>query len=418
MSVRVTTLPSGLRVATDEMTTVETVSLGMWVDVGTRHEAREINGVAHLLEHMAFKGTARRSALRIAEEIEAVGGQLNAYTAREQTAYYAKILKEDLALGVDLLADILQHSVFDEAELKRERTVVLQEIGQAQDTPDDIVFDHFQLAAFPDQSLGRPVLGSAEIVSSLSRDTIRGYMAGHYGASNMVLAAAGKLEHARVVDLALRAFDALPAERKTATDAARYTGGEKRDERALEQVHMVIGLGGLPYGDPDYYAAAVFSTLFGGGMSSRLFQEVREKRGLVYSIYSFAGSYRDGGLFGVYAGTGEDDVAEVVPVVCDQFHRAAAEIGAEEMQRARAQLKASLLMSLESTSSRAEQMANHLLIHGRVLTTEELVARVEAVDEAAVRRVVKRLLATPPTLAAVGPLRRLEPLDAIARRLA
>ncbi|MBM3597101.1 MAG: insulinase family protein [Alphaproteobacteria bacterium] len=418
MTVRTNTLSNGLRIVTDDMPGVETASLGVWVGVGTRHEPREVNGVAHLLEHMAFKGTKRRSALQIAQEIEAVGGHLNAYTSREQTAYYAKVLKEDVGLGIDMLADILQHSVFDESELQRERAVVLQEIGQAYDTPDDIIFDYFQTAAFPNQALGRPVLGSAEIVSSLSRDAIRGYMSGHYGARNMVLAAAGKLDHAHVAELAARAFDALPAERSAATDIAHYTGGEQREERDLEQAHIVLGFEGIPYDDPDYYALAVFSTLFGGGMSSRLFQEVREKRGLVYSIYSFSASYRDGGLFGVYAGTGEKEVRELIPVVCEEFRRALDKIDAEEINRARAQLKASLLMSLESTGARSEQIANHLLIYGRVLTTDELVRRVEAVDEAAVRRVVKRLLASRPALAAVGPLSQLEPLDAIATRLA
>lgn len=418
MTVRTNTLSNGLRIVTDDMPGVETASLGVWVGVGTRHEPREVNGVAHLLEHMAFKGTKRRSALQIAQEIEAVGGHLNAYTSREQTAYYAKVLKEDVGLGIDMLADILQHSVFDEFELQRERAVVLQEIGQAYDTPDDIIFDYFQTAAFPNQALGRPVLGSAEIVSSLSRDAIRGYMSGHYGARNMVLAAAGKLDHAHVAELAARAFDALPAERSAATDIAHYTGGEQREERDLEQAHIVLGFEGIPYDDPDYYALAVFSTLFGGGMSSRLFQEVREKRGLVYSIYSFSASYRDGGLFGVYAGTGEKEVRELIPVVCEEFRRALDKIDAEEINRARAQLKASLLMSLESTGARSEQIANHLLIYGRVLTTDELVRRVEAVDEAAVRRVVKRLLASRPALAAVGPLSQLEPLDAIATWLA
>ncbi|MBM3571166.1 MAG: insulinase family protein [Alphaproteobacteria bacterium] len=418
MTVKITTLGNGLRVATDHMSTVETVSLGMWVGVGTRHEPREFNGVAHLLEHMAFKGTKRRSAQAIAQEIEAVGGHLNAYTSREQTAYYAKILKEDVDLGVDILADILQHSVFEEAELQRERTVVLQEIGQAHDTPDDIVFDHFQLAAFPNQALGRPVLGSAEIVSGLSREAVRGYMAGHYGAANSVLAAAGRVEHERFVDLAARAFGSFPAERTSATDSARYHGGETRDERDLEQIHLVLGFDGLAFADPHYYAMAVFSTLFGGGMSSRLFQEIREKRGLVYTIYSFSASFRDGGLFGIYAGTGEGEIGDLMPVVCDQLHRATGPVAGDEISRARAQLKASLLMSLESTSARVEQIANQLLIHGRVLTTEELVARVEAVDAAAVRRVAGRVIASKPTLAAVGPLAKLESLDAIAARLA
>ena len=321
MTVRLSTLPGGFRIVTDRMDAVETVSLGVWVDIGTRHEPAAINGVAHLLEHMAFKGTERRSALAIAEEIEAVGGHLNAYTSREHTAYYAKVLKEDTALAVDILADILQHSVFDPAELERERTVILQEIGQANDTPDDIVFDFFQERAYPDQAMGRPVLGSPEVIRRLSRDAVVAYLRDHYGAERMVLSAAGNLEHDRLVDLAARLLSEVPRERQVSTEPARYTGGDFRQGRDLEQLHLVLGFPGLPLGHPDYYAATVLSTAFGGGMSSRLFQEVREQRGLVYAIHSFAHGYRDGGLFGIYAGTGEEEAAELAPVLCEEALR-------------------------------------------------------------------------------------------------
>src|SRR6266550_102270 len=287
MTVRLSTLPSGLRVATDRIETVDTVSLGIWVDVGTRHEPPEINGVAHFLEHMAFKGTNRRSARGIAEEIEAVGGHLNAYTSRESTAYYARVLKEDVPLALDILADILQNSTFDPEELERERTVILQEIGQANDTPDDIIFDNFQERAFPEQPMGRPVLGRPEIIRQLSREAVMGYLREHYGAARMILSAAGNLDHDRFVDLAATLLSGMTAERAIATEPARYVGGDHREARDLEQLHLVLGFPGLPLGDPDYYAATVLSTAFGGGMSSRLFQEVREKRGLVYSIHSF-----------------------------------------------------------------------------------------------------------------------------------
>src|SRR5271167_1275766 len=213
MTVRVSTLANGLQVATDQINTVDTVSLGIWVDVGTRHEPAEINGVAHFLEHMAFKGTARRSALAIAEEIEAVGGHLNAYTSRESTAYYAKVLKEDVPLALDILSDILQNSTFQPEEIERERAVILQEIGQANDTPDDIVFDHFQECAYPDQAMGRPVLGSPEIIRKLSRDSVVSYLKDHYGAKRMVLAAAGHLDHDRIVGIADNLLGGLPAER-------------------------------------------------------------------------------------------------------------------------------------------------------------------------------------------------------------
>src|ERR1700730_8201288 len=249
MTTQLSTLTNGLRVATDRVDTVDTVSLGIWIDVGTRHQPAEINAAAHFLEQLAFKGTERRSALAIAEEIEAVGGHLNAYTSRESTAYYAKVLKEDIPLALDILSDILQHSTFDPEELERERTVILQEIGQANDTPDDIIFDYFQECAYPEQAMGRPVLGRPEIIRELSRDAVVSYLRDHYGAQRMVLAAAGNLEHGRLVDLADTLLSDLPAERSAATEPARYTGGDRREHRALEQLHLVLGFP-APAGDP------------------------------------------------------------------------------------------------------------------------------------------------------------------------
>jgi len=418
MTTELATLANGLRIVTDRIDTVDTASVGLWVDVGTRHEAPEVNGAAHFLEHMAFKGTERRSARAIAEEIEAVGGHLNAYTSRESTAYYAKVLKEDVPLALDILADILMNSTFDPAEFERERTVILQEIGQANDTPDDIIFDHFQECAFPDQAMGRPVLGSPEIIRQLSREAVIAYLRDHYGAARMVLSASGNLDHDRFVDLADRLLSAMPAERAITTEPARYIGGEYRQGRDLEQLHVVLGFPGLVLGDPDYYAAAVLSTAFGGGMSSRLFQEVREKRGLVYTIHSFTHSFRDGGLFGIYAGTGEADAEELMPVLCDETMRLADGLTEVELARAKAQMKAGLLMSLESTGARCEQMAQHMLIHGTPFDPADLVRRLEAVDDAAIGRVVAGWRAAPPTLAALGPVGRLEDFERLRARLA
>ncbi len=418
MEVETTVLANGLTVMSDRMESVETVSLGVWVSAGTRYEVPEQSGVSHLLEHMAFKGTERRSARAIAEEIEAVGGQLNAYTAREVTAYYAKVLKEDISLAVDILADILQHSAMDEEELARERAVVLQEIGQANDTPDDIIFDYFQETAFPGQPLGRPVLGSAEVVERVPRDVLLAYMGHHYGPRRMVLAASGKLEHARLVELAGEAFSALPPAAPPPPESGAYAGGSFRSDKELEQVHLVIGLEGLSHHDPDYYALQVFSTLLGGGMSSRLFQEVREKRGLVYTIHSFASSFADCGLFGIYAGTGEAEVAELVPVVCEELARAGSEASEVEIARATAQLRAGILMGLESPGSRCEQIAQQMLVFGRAIPTSETIRKIEAVDKAAVARVARRLIASRPTVAALGPLSRLESYDTLVARLA
>ncbi len=412
--VRVTTLDNGLRVATDFMPHVETVSIGVWIGVGTRNESAGVNGIAHLLEHMAFKGTARRDARQIAEEIESVGGHLNAYTGRENTAYFAKIMKGDVALAVDILSDILQHSMFDNDELARERAVVLQEIGQAQDTPDDLIFDVFQSQAFPDQPLGRPVLGLPDIVATLSRDALFDYLGAHYRGGDMVLAAAGNVDHDTLVALAGEAFATLQPGANGKVDAARYAGGDYREDRDLEQVHMLLGFRGASFHDADFYDQSVLSNLLGGGMSSRLFQEVREKRGLAYAIHSFTSSFTDDGIFGVYAGTGESEAAELVPVVCGELARLADTMTEDETARSRTQLKANLLMSLESTSMRCEQLAQHLLIFGRVISVAELTAKIDAVDAAAVTQAAGRLLtAEPPTFAALGPLSSVTSFDDI-----
>jgi predicted Zn-dependent peptidase len=286
--IRITTLANGLRVATDFLPTVETVSLGVWVGAGTRFETPEVNGVAHLLEHMLFKGTTARNAREIAEHIEAVGGHMNAYTSRECTAYYVRILKEDAVLAVDVLADILQHSLFDAAELQRERTVILQEIAQVNDTPDDLVFDNYQACAFSGQPLGRPVLGDAAHVRDMPRSAILDYLGTHYHAGSMLLVAAGNLEHDRLVALAEAKFGGLPSGQSIVPERAHYVGGEIRDPRDLEQVHLALGFRGVSLTDDDFHAVSVMSNLFGGGMSSRLFQEIREKRGLAYSIDTFA----------------------------------------------------------------------------------------------------------------------------------
>jgi predicted Zn-dependent peptidase len=416
MTVQLTTLPNGLRVVTDSMDTVESASIGVWVGVGARHETVMVNGVSHLLEHMAFKGTRRRSARAIAEEIENVGGHLNAWTSREGTAYYARVLAADVPLAVDILADILQHSTFEPDELERERAVIVQEIGQAEDTPDDIIFDRFQEAAYPGQPLGRPVLGSEERVRNMSRDAIAGYMSENYTAPVMVLAAAGKVEHERMVELGERLFGGLPKRNGPSFDPARYLGGERLENRNLEQVHLVLGFEGVSFSDPDYYALMVAANVLGGGMSSRLFQEIRERRGLVYSIYAYAGSYLDGGLLSIYAGTGQENLKELVPAVCDELLKLGEGATDAEIARTRAQIKSGILMGLESTSARVERLGQHTLTYGYPLPIDEVVARIEAVDSTAIGRVLRRVIATKPTVAAMGSIAELERMGDIAAR--
>lgn len=417
-SVRITTLDNGLRIISDEMSSVETASAGVWIEAGARLEAPKLNGVSHMLEHMTFKGTRKRSAQAIAEEIEDVGGHINAYTSRENTAYYAKVLKDDLGLAIDVVADLVQNAVLDEDELERERGVILQEINQANDTPDDVIFDLFQDACYPDQALGRPVLGTLDGITSMPRDDIMNFMSDHYRTGSMVLSAAGKFEHDQLIDLASQHITQPTATSMGDTQGpAKYVGGDIRENRDIEQVHLLMGFEGFSYVDDDFYAASVMSMLFGGGMSSRLFQEVREKRGLVYSVYSFITAYADGGVFGIYAGTGEKDVAELIPVVCDEIGKLDQSVGAEELNRAKAQLKSSILMSLESTSSRAEQLARQLMIFGRPIPADEAVAKIEAVDVEAIKNVSARIFQGTPTLAALGPIANVEDFDKISSRL-
>jgi predicted Zn-dependent peptidase len=417
MAVQVTTLSNGLKVATDTMSSVETVSVGVWVAAGTRHETADVNGISHLLEHMAFKGTARRSAQMIAEEMDNVGGQLNAYTSRDHTAYYAKVLKEDVRLAVDILADILLNSSMDGEELAREQHVVVQEINQADDTPDDIIFDYFQSAAFPNQPMGWPVLGREEIVRAVTPERLRTYMAGNYAADNMVASASGAVDHATFVALAEQAFAALPRRSAVMEVAGQYAGGDLRQARDLEQIHVVLGYGGVAHSDPDFYNLGALSTLLGEGMSSRLFQEIREKRGLAYSVFSNTQSFSDTGLFSIYLGTGQEDVGKLVPVLRDEIKKVAERVSDDEVKRARAQIKAGLLMSLESPGSRCAQSARQIMVYGRPLTTAEIIAKVEDVNAAGITRVAQRIFAGTPTLAALGESKSLDGLAALHARI-
>jgi predicted Zn-dependent peptidase len=416
--IQVTQLPNGLTVVTERMERVETVSFGAYVGTGSRSETAAENGVSHFLEHMAFKGTNTRSAAAIAEEVEAVGGQINAYTAREQTAYYIKVLKEDAPLAVDIIGDILTHSTFETQELERERGVILQEIGQANDTPDDIIFDHFQEVAYPDQPLGRPILGSEDGIRQMPRATLTGYMNQHYGVGNVVIAAAGNLRHEVILDLVGRHFADLPSSVSPARVSASYEGGEFRQVRDLDQVHVVLGFPSVGYKHEDYYPTMLLSSVLGGGMSSRLFQEVREKRGLVYSIYAFNAPYADGGLFGIYAGTGEQEVEELVPVTLEELRKVQSEVTEAELARARSQVKAGLLMSLESTGSRCEQLARQIQVYGRIVPVQETISRINAVTPADIQRAAARQFRGAPTLAAIGPVGRLPGLDHVASALA
>jgi predicted Zn-dependent peptidase len=418
MTTEITTLPSGLRIITDSMPHLATASLGVWVGAGSRHERTNEHGLSHLLEHMAFKGTRRRSARDIAEEIESAGGDLNAATGTEHTSYFAHVLAADAALALDILADILTESTFDQGELEREKGVILQEIGAVEDTPDDLVFDMFGAAAFPDQPIGRPILGTKEQVSAFGRDAIGAFLDTHYHSGATVIAAAGAITHEAIRDEAFERFAGLPVHAGSPAHAkARYAGGEIRLKRRLEQAHIVVGFEGVPYGDAEFYAIQVFANIVGGGMSSRLFQEVRETRGLAYSIHAFHWGYSDAGLLGFYAATGAKDVAELIPIALDCLGEAAQSLTDAELRRAKAQMKVSLLAALESPAARAEQIARQLIAFGRVLTLDEITARIDALDVAQIRRAGARVLQSPPTVAAIGPVAKVLTPDRVATRL-
>lgn len=418
MTVEVTRLDNGLTVATEAMPHIESAAIGVWVGAGSRSERDGEHGISHLLEHMAFKGTKRRTARQIAEEIEAVGGELNAATSVENTYYYARVLGDDVPLAADILGDILLESAFDPEELKREQHVIVQEIGAADDTPDDKVFDLFQSAAWPEQSIGKPILGTVDTVRGFGAPALRTYLGAHYRAPQMVLSAAGAVDHATVVALAEEKLAGLPTSDGPDDPPARYFGGERREERDLQETQIVLGFEGRRYGSADYYAAQLLASVLGGGMSSRLFQEIRESRGLCYSIYAFHWGFVDTGLMGVHVATGEGDVPELVDVLTAELAKAAAAITDTEVERSRAQMRAGLLMSRESAASRASQMARQILVYHRPLTMPEILSRIDAVSAADVRRVAEEVIrGMPPTLAAIGPLQGLVRLDDIAGRL-
>jgi predicted Zn-dependent peptidase len=417
MKVEITKLPNGLTVVTDPMPQLESAAVGVWVDCGARHETKPIMGVSHMLEHMAFKGTERRSARALAEEIEAVGGFLNAYTSREQTAFHARTLKADVPLAVDILSDILTRPTFEQGELERERQVVLQEIGQAHDTPDDIIFDYLQSAAYPNQPMGWPILGDESTVGAFTREHLQTYMGANYRAGSMTFIASGAVEHDRMVALVADHFAGLPRGVAPKGERARYGGSDVRVEEELEQVHVTYGFPGVASADDDIYVAQVYVTALGGGMSSRLFQEAREKRGLCYSIYAFAHSFADGGYIGVYTGTGATEAAEISAVVAGEMASLAETASDAEIARAKAQLRSGMLMGLERPAARTEQIAGQMLAYGRVLPIEEVTERLDAIDAAAVRRFGERIMrAGCPTTAAVGPVGKLESHASFARR--
>jgi predicted Zn-dependent peptidase len=418
MSVAVTKLKSGLTVVTDDMPHLHTASLGVWIGAGSRHELPHEHGIAHMLEHMAFKGTRRRSARQIAEEIEAVGGDLNAATSVESTGYFARVLKADVPLALDVLSDILTDPTFVPEEVAREQGVIVQEIGAVGDTPDDLVFERLQETAFPGQPIGRAILGTPETVRSFDGDALRGYLARNYRAPDMVVVGAGAVTHEQIVDEAEQRLGSFAGPGNPKPDAASFGGGTRLEARDLEQVHIAVALEGLPARDPEIHALQVFTGALGGGMSSRLFQQVREQRGLCYTIQAFHMPYVDTGLFALYAGTDAADVPELMRVSVAEIADATETLTEAEVARVKAQMKAGLLMALESSEARASQLARQMLIHGRPIPLDEIIAKVDAVTVERARAAGRALIGRGRiAMSALGPGRGLENAATIAESL-
>lgn len=416
-NTNITTLSNGLRIVTRMMPGLHSATLGIWITAGGRDERAEQNGVAHFLEHMAFKGTARRSALQIAEEIEDVGGYINAYTSRDTTAYYARVLSADTELALDVISDIVLNPSFDQREIEVERGVILQEIGQALDTPDDVIFDWLQEAAYPDQALGRPILGPVEKVSGFGRTDLSGFVTEHYGPGQMILAAAGDVNHDEIVRQAERIFGHLAARRNPLRAVARWQGSETRHIKTLEQAHFALGFEGPGFQSPDYYPAQIWTMIMGGGMSSRLFQKIREERGLCYTIFAQSGFHDDTGMMTIYAGTAGEDIAELAMLTVDELRRSIDGLSNAEISRAKTQLKAGTLMGLESSPGQAERIARSLAIWGRVPDPSEAASRIDNVTQADLIEYASKLISRRPAMALYGPAERAPSLDELSARL-
>ncbi len=405
-------------VVSDNMEHLESASIGVWVKSGSRCENDDEHGISHMLEHMAFKGTKKRSPKQIVEEIENVGGQLNASTSIEHTGYYARILKDDVGLASDILADILQNSTFDIKELAREKQVIVQEIGASHDDPDDLVHDLFLEVAYPDQAIGRPILGTVESVGNFSANKIRAYMDRNYVGDRMIVAAAGNVNHDKLVKNIEASFINISKSGAPEPKKAIYVGGDKRLITKHEQAHVVLGMAGRAYNSDGFYAVQILTEILGGGMSSRLFQEIREKRGLCYSVYAFHWAFADSGVFGVAADTGSELVGELVMVIIDELKRAVDDIQEEEVIRVRNKIRAGLLMSLENPSIRASQLARQQILWGRAIPMAETVDRISKISAKRVKDVAKDIIDNATlSVAAVGPLEKMPSYEAMMKRL-
>lgn len=417
---KITTLNNGLRIATDSMNDIESVAISFWVGAGSRNETKENNGISHFLEHMAFKGTENRTAKEIAEQFDNIGGKINAFTSKERTVYHAKVLQENIEEAFEIMADILQNSIFDKEELEKERGVILQEISMTNDTPDDIIFDYFSETAYKNQPYGRSILGPTTNIKNFQSSDLQNYMQHNYGFNNIVVAACGKINHQQIVDLSVKYLQKINNNKISQPEKAKYNGGEFRKAKDLEQTHLIIGLQGVHNQSDEHYAASVLALILGGGMSSRLFQEVREKRGLAYSIYSYSSCSYDTGTFCFYSATSPEKVNELIAAACGEIIKCAEDITEEELARAIMQFKASILMSKENVVSRANKMGSNLLTYNHIIDEQEIIKKLQNLKVNDIKKLMSKILfgGKNITFTALGKVNNIMSYEKICEKLA
>jgi len=402
VSARLHRLPNGVTIAVEPMASVETVAVGLYADVGSRSEPEGLSGLAHMVEHMVFKGAGSRDARAIAEAIEDKGGSINAWTARDHTVFHARMLADDIALGLDLIADLVRAPHFNADELEREKEVVLSELGESRDTPDDIIFDHLSAAAFGSQPLGLPVLGDENSIAAITVSALQDWIGQQYLPDRLVIAAAGKVDEDALLRLVERRFGDLDQAEAVSSTSASFMSGTRHDNRRFDQLHLAFAHKAPAYRDGDLHAMALFASAAGGGMSSRLFQELREERGLAYSVYAWAQPYIDTGMFGVYCAAQQEKGAEAFTLAREVLARTAETLDEAELARAKTQAKAGLLMGLESVATRCDHLARQIQIHGRIVPAAETVASIDAVSVGDARNAGQAALSGPIAVASVG----------------
>ena len=416
-NIRITTLPNKIRIITETQPSADSISLGVWVGVGSRYETKTQSGISHFLEHMAFKGTTSRSALQIAKEIEDVGGIINAYTGQDMTAYYTRILKKQLPIGLDIISDIVQHSIMDEKELNTEKGVIIQELNMYKDQPKHVAWVNFDETAYPNQPLGRDIGGDPKVIQNMTPKIMLDYMHSHYTTDKIIISAVGDLDHDTFVKKCEKLFTDLSTEPGIIPQAAHYEGGYKYVKKKHEQVNLMIGFEGTSHRSPDLWTSKLLATILGGGMTSRLFQEIREKLGLVYTVHAASSCESDTGIFYIYAGTGEKELATLMPTLCNELKKTMHSISDEELEKAKTQIRAALLMRAEEISEHADNNASELLHYGKIRTKEKLVKEINAVTKNQIIAYAQKLFISKPTVSALGPIKNMMPYDEIIANL-